>query len=1572
MSRHRALFVAVATLSTVLWTFSCGDGGTEPPPPDPPRPTTVTVTPASSQLTALDATVQLRAEVLDQNGQVMANATVNWSSSAAAVAAVDGSGLVTAAGNGAATITATASEASGEALVTVMQSAASVVVTRPVDTIAPADTLRFAADAYDLNGHRVEGAEFTWSSSEVTVATVDASGLVQGVGEGVATITATAGSAQGTAEITVENPDRAVLAALYHATDGPNWVNNDGWLTDAPLGDWYGVDTDRFGRVVRLNLSSRWDPEAQEIVRQGLSGPIPVELASLAHLELLDFWFNNLTGPIPSELGSLTNLRVLWLSSNSLSGPIPPELGNLANLRGLSLGGNALTGAIPPELGGLSGLTELHLGGAALTGPIPSELGSLTNLTELYLDGNALTGPIPSELGNLANLRRLELSRNGFVSLPPGVFGKLSHLSELHLAKNKLDSLPPGTFLGLSSLRILDLEGNPGSPFRLTLELVRTDNDTLDAPGPARITAQVAEGAPFAMPIPLLVEGGDLSADTLTLGVGSASSAEVTVTRNEAGAGGTLVTAGPAPAPPEDIRGIEIELADPLLLFKPTAPTVSFASRARSAPEGDSVVLEVVLGTPAESPVILTYSVGVDDDPETDDADASDYSHGATGSIEIAAGASGASFDIPLADDDDIEPTREVFSVTLDPPGEETGYVRGYPYTAAVTIEEGVCDRTPRIRDEIVAAAGTADCARTDDKDLAGITRLDIRGSSSVASGILWTWELAARIRRGECEPGTWGVEGTGAATTEATACDSEGGGTESPTTDPRRGSDSGGDAITLREGDFAGLSNLGVLYLLRLGLTELPQGVFAGLDRLSWLSLQFNELTNLPPGVFSDLTNLWDGLILANNRLASFPEGVFSPLTDVGLLILEYNQLFEVPAGAFAGLSGVDWLFLNGNRVTGLPAGVFSDMSGLAVLNLASNRLSALPDRPFESLANLSSLYLGDNLLTSVPPRAFAGLSGLRRLGLDRNGMTDLPRGVFSTLPGLTRLWLTGNPLGALQPSDFSDLTNLVDLYLNNVGLSELSPGLFSELAELETLDLRFNQLNELQAGAFLGLHRLKRLGLEGNPGSPFPLTLEPRRTDTSNLLAPGPATVGVGLAQGAPLNLTIGLTVHGGDISVSTVVLEAGSAESDEVTVTRPSDSQSGAQVVAGPAPSLPNGVSGIELLVADPLVLFATVSNLAPVPERSVPFLRMRVGDEPHSVDVSTHFRDPDGDDLTFTASSESPDVATATASGSRVTVVPVGAGSARLTVTATDPGGLSAQTSFPVTVRGAIPGSFDIDLFLIDEVSRSIHDAFDDAVEYWSAILAGTELPDVPLEAGFQLGCWDITTQQTLPSVDELVIVASVREIDGRFGILASAGFCGTRDGEGGLPFMGAMEFDVDDLEWLEENGDMEEVILHEMGHVLGIGTAWRRFGLLVNPSVGNPGADTHFPGPLTIEAFDSAGGTNYTGGAKVPVENRAGPGSGDAHWRESVLDHELMTPFQNGGVLDPLSAITIQSLADLGYTVDAGLAEAYRLPGTADVAEPARKIPYGDDILRGPIIVVDRTGRVVRVIPNLPP
>ncbi|MXV96558.1 MAG: hypothetical protein F4Z92_12015 [Gemmatimonadetes bacterium] len=336
-----------------------------------PAPTTIAVTPDTVALAALGQTAQLSAEVRDQAGRAMEGVQVAWSSADTTVAAVDSGGLVTAAGAGETTITATSGEASGEAAVSVMQSVGSVVVSPAVDTVAPGDTLRLAAEAFDANGHGVEGAQFDWSSSAVSVARVDGSGLVTAVAEGTATITATAGNARGTVEITVQNPDRSALEALYHATDGPNWVNSDNWLTDAPLGDWYGVETDGSGRVAVLDLSGDWDYESRRSIPHGLSGPMPVELGGLSNLAGLRLDNNNLTGPIPSELGNLANLTDLDLGTNYLNGSIPPELGNLARLMTLNLGVNNLSGPIPPELGNLVNLTHLELRNGYLTGPIP-------------------------------------------------------------------------------------------------------------------------------------------------------------------------------------------------------------------------------------------------------------------------------------------------------------------------------------------------------------------------------------------------------------------------------------------------------------------------------------------------------------------------------------------------------------------------------------------------------------------------------------------------------------------------------------------------------------------------------------------------------------------------------------------------------------------------------------------------------------------------------------------------------------------------------------------------------------------------------------------------------------------------------------------------------------------------------------------------------------------------------------------------------------------------------------------------------------------------------------------------
>ena len=396
-----------------------------------PAPTTIAVTPDTVALAALGQTARLTAEVRDQAGRVLTEADVSWSSGDSTVAAVDSAGLVTAAGVGETTITATSGEASGEAVVTVMQSAGSVIVSPSADTVALGDTLRLVAEAFDENGHRVEGAQFDWSSSAVSVARVDGSGLVTAVAEGTATITATAGDARGTAEITVQNPDRAALVALYNATDGPNWVNSDNWLTDAPLRDWYGVSTDVSGRVVQLRLT-----------RNHLSGPIPPSLGGLANLTRLTLEENALTGPIPPSLGSLANLTTLGLWGNQLTGPIPPSLGGLVNLTRLTLEQNALSGAIPPELGNLTDLNELWLARNDLSGAIPPELGGLANLTELGLGSNQLTGPIPPSLGSLANLTTLVLWGNQLTGPIPQSFLRLDRLRDFRIGGNKSLCVP--------------------------------------------------------------------------------------------------------------------------------------------------------------------------------------------------------------------------------------------------------------------------------------------------------------------------------------------------------------------------------------------------------------------------------------------------------------------------------------------------------------------------------------------------------------------------------------------------------------------------------------------------------------------------------------------------------------------------------------------------------------------------------------------------------------------------------------------------------------------------------------------------------------------------------------------------------------------------------------------------------------------------------------------------------------------------------------------------------------------------------------------------------------------------
>ena len=341
----------------------------------------------------------------------------------------------------------------------------------------------------------------------------------------------------------------------------------------------------------------------------------------------------------------------------------------------------------------------------------------------------------------------------------------------------------------------------------------------------------------------------------------------------------------------------------------PPRPSVTLDSGAGSAPEGGVVTLGLTVDPVPESAISVRYTLGTDDDPVTSDADGSDYSDAGGGAVEIAAGASGAAIEIAINDDDEIESVREVFTVTLDTPGSDAGYGLGVVASAAVTIEEGVCDRTPQVGDEIVQQAGLGDCAEVEDRHLASIHGLDL------------------------CFPK---VEWQGCARED--------------------------DPITvLREGDFLGFAALEWLNLGGNDLTALPEGVFSGLSRLRSLQLSLNELTALPEGVFSDLSNLED-LPLFVNRLTELPAGVFSGLSKLSSLGLDTNGLTELPVGIFADLSRLRMLDLGANDLTSLPEGVLSGLASLEWLNLGLNDLTALPEGVFSGLASLKELHLAQN----------------------------------------------------------------------------------------------------------------------------------------------------------------------------------------------------------------------------------------------------------------------------------------------------------------------------------------------------------------------------------------------------------------------------------------------------------------------------------------------------------------------------------------------------------------------------------------------------------------------------------
>jgi len=290
------------------------------------------------------------------------------------------------------------------------------------------------------------------------------------------------------------------------------------------------------------------------------------------------------------------------------------------------------------------------------------------------------------------------------------------------------------------------------------------------------------------------------------------------------------------------------------------------------------------------------------------------------------------------------------------------------------------------------------------------------------------------------------------------------------------------------------------------------------------------------------------------------------------------------------------------------------------------------------------------------------------------------------------------------------------------------------------------------------------------------------------------------------------------------------------------------------------------------------------------------------------------------------------------------------------------GGSGITGNPVTlVATGVSAAYNIDVRYLTAATPAQRQAFDSAAAKWQRLIYG-DVPDGL--ANFPAGTCGLGSPAINETIDDIIIFVRLDSIDGPRKILGQAGPCLVRD-QGYLPAVGVMQFDTADVADLLAAGQFDDVVLHEMGHVLGYGTIWQALGLL--PGAG--GTDPHFVGAQAIALFDRNGGQPYSAGAKVPVENCCGAGTRDSHWRETVFDTELMTGFLDGGVPNPLSVISTASLGDLGYLVNYAGSDPYTVANAAALrAQPSLpSIELHDDILRLPILVVDASGRVMRIV-----
>ena len=258
----------------------------------------------------------------------------------------------------------------------------------------------------------------------------------------------------------------------------------------------------------------------------------------------------------------------------------------------------------------------------------------------------------------------------------------------------------------------------------------------------------------------------------------------------------------------------------------------------------------------------------------------------------------------------------------------------------------------------------------------------------------------------------------------------------------------------------------------------------------------------------------------------------------------------------------------------------------------------------------------------------------------------------------------------------------------------------------------------------------------------------------------------------------------------------------------------------------------------------------------------------------------------------------------------------------------------------TVSANVRTNYKIDVrFFGRTLSASDKALFTNAAARLRALIVGALPPVATSNTDVAAHCSATGVTPLTETIEGVVIFASIDSVDGKGKILALSGPCYIRTKAGQYDYrtsIGVMKFDSADIASLAASGNLQEVITHEMMHVVGFGTFWDSSAknLLINDSTPATSSTAAYIGAGGVAGCRALGAV-ATCATSVPVEGtQGGPGTLYSHWRESTFGNELMTGFIQRGT-NQLSVMSIRSLEDLDYIVNTAAADPYTLlPGVS--------------------------------------